>query len=817
MDGKTVRETVTSTGRELVNLKSVAKLVPVAIALGGAYGCVNPVSGQQTSPEATPTANTLINVEILRTKEPTAVPNPELIVPALDFQQAATDGKLVYMKLDANNQPVGAQTGDLGDVISGNFDTPKKNIPQSVVEQIALPSAQSVIVIKMGEKNLPIKMVRVPTTRGVDKVILFGKFDGGWKQILLADGDQGLNISSGKDGVIVDGMNRLNLAFDSQTNPTFQALLALNNPGTTDQFFSALYPNINGGKLELIYREQGNVIRGNLPEGLFEIKNSTGATKILASMAADLATPAAPTAPSPTPTNEPLPMETPGKTAGYYFPEVKEGLPNVPIIPIEVYKKQMMRVEDVAAVRYNPDTKRVQAVNDKGILLAEAAWVEKTMDDGSKQLVWEWGTPFVKTDKGTELRGPTEELKKEAIGPFIGAMKTIGVDLSAEQVGQGLTAKEYVDYYGKPLYVLIYNLVPDPIKSGESMGTQIPIFSTENNGDWNYSIKNLADRAGFKIGAEALRGVFTLMEDQLSQMTITAISLKRMSRDGTFDLSISQGQLEKAIANNQVPTFLHLVYSNPGYLPDWLTKGSFTKEEYIKIFDQFIVGAMTSNRQLANKLAQNNPNYPNGKVTLQYSVVNEAAQSTFWRPKVGSDYVERAFRVAREADPEAVLIYNDYGHELPNLPNANKVFSIVKELKDQGLVDGVGMQMHFLGAPDSPDPNKPITDLEKGIRSQIDRYAKIGVKVYITELDVDLSKIRGTPVEKLKKAFEIYRLITHICADYEMQVSAFGVNSKDSWINELGGKGNLLFEDNQPTASFYGAESGLLAHFDALP
>lgn len=116
-----------------------------------------------------------------------------------------------------------------------------------------------------------------------------------------------------------------------------------------------------------------------------------------------------------------------------------------------------------------------------------------------------------------------------------------------------------------------------------------------------------------------------------------------------------------------------------------------------------------------------------------YDVVNEAVtdqgelRESPWYTIIGPDYMEHAFRFAREADPVAELYYNDYS--LAGKAKRDGTVRLVKELQSKGIrVDGIGMQGHY-------DLTSPGTrELEESIVA----FAKLGVKVHITELDVSV-------------------------------------------------------------------------------
>lgn len=118
-----------------------------------------------------------------------------------------------------------------------------------------------------------------------------------------------------------------------------------------------------------------------------------------------------------------------------------------------------------------------------------------------------------------------------------------------------------------------------------------------------------------------------------------------------------------------------------------------------------------------------------------WDVVNEAIsddpdgslRKSKWREAIGDDFIAKAFEFAHEADPEAELYYNDYS--LTNAAKRATAVRIVKDLKARGLrVDGIGEQGHWLlGQPSLADIEATITDI-----------AAAGLKVHITELDMDV-------------------------------------------------------------------------------
>jgi endo-1,4-beta-xylanase len=92
----------------------------------------------------------------------------------------------------------------------------------------------------------------------------------------------------------------------------------------------------------------------------------------------------------------------------------------------------------------------------------------------------------------------------------------------------------------------------------------------------------------------------------------------------------------------------------------------------------------------------------------------------------GEEYVEKAFRFARKADPSAKLYYNDAFYDREK---RDKIFRFLKMLKSKNVpIDGVGIQCHF-----------GIDGIsQKLLEESIDLFASLGLEIQITELDVSI-------------------------------------------------------------------------------
>lgn len=118
-----------------------------------------------------------------------------------------------------------------------------------------------------------------------------------------------------------------------------------------------------------------------------------------------------------------------------------------------------------------------------------------------------------------------------------------------------------------------------------------------------------------------------------------------------------------------------------------------------------------------------------------WDVVNEVIDNdgsyrpTTWVEGVGDgdELVKNAFRFAAQYAPDAELYYNDFNAWRP--AKRDGIVRMVRMLQREGIrIDGIGMQGHW-------GLNYPKSEY---IEAAIDSFAALGVKVMITELDVDV-------------------------------------------------------------------------------
>jgi len=179
----------------------------------------------------------------------------------------------------------------------------------------------------------------------------------------------------------------------------------------------------------------------------------------------------------------------------------------------------------------------------------------------------------------------------------------------------------------------------------------------------------------------------------------------------------------------------------------------------------------------------------------------------------GEEFVAKAFQYAHEADPGALLFYNDY-NEI-NAVKREKIFKLVKGLKDAGVpIHGVGLQGHWA-------VNEPS---EQQLDSTINRFAELGLKIQITELDISVypkehnARERKTDdndtvftAEKENRQIEMYKMCFRIFRKYKNVISGvtfWNISDRHSWLDNFPVRGRkdypLLFDkDLKPKKAYW--------------
>jgi endo-1,4-beta-xylanase len=319
------------------------------------------------------------------------------------------------------------------------------------------------------------------------------------------------------------------------------------------------------------------------------------------------------------------------------------------------------------------------------------------------------------------------------------------------------------------------------------------------------SLRQSADRAGVLIGTAVRPSQFSeaayvsvLAREYNMIEPEDAMKWWVIRRDpGKFDFRQGDEVVRFAQAHEMKVRGHCLVWGRSN--PDWLTQGHFTPTQLAELVHEHIDELMKHySSQVFAWDVVNEALDENGKVrdSLWYN------QPGIGFAEKGTAYIEQAFRWAHEADPHALLFYNDAeGEGLDRKSDA--IYAMVRDFRNRGVpIDGVGLQLHI---------SQLNADIP-GIAANIARLTALGLQVHITELDVSLAlTAEGELVHKedLQRQAEIYRQVVRACLQSAgcNAIQTWGFTDKYSWVgsSSRGARGGALPFDRgyQPKPAYH--------------
>lgn len=332
--------------------------------------------------------------------------------------------------------------------------------------------------------------------------------------------------------------------------------------------------------------------------------------------------------------------------------------------------------------------------------------------------------------------------------------------------------------------------------------------------------KGLRDAADFPVGSSVRFKEF-LKDEQLMKLhgvnfssftTGSAMKMHRISpTKGTYHFEEADKAVEYTKENNQRLFGHNLIWhsSTPQWVKD-LAEDPKALDQFMKEYIHTYVGRYKG-------------------IVHGWDVLNEGMETvggeyrkTMWYNALGKEYIAKAFRYAHEADPEAILFYNDFNIER-DTAKLHGVIRMIDELKEEGVpITGLGFQMHI--RMDIPDETIAYC-LKKG--------AETGLQIHLSEVDVifnthDDSKGGGiqlyeelTDEMKEQQSEKYYNLVkmyrTIVPKEQQYGITFWGFNDRDTWIKRFFNINDwpcIYDEELKPKPAYYGFKRGLEEQLD---
>ncbi|MGB9845762.1 MAG: endo-1,4-beta-xylanase, partial [Methanothermobacter tenebrarum] len=335
------------------------------------------------------------------------------------------------------------------------------------------------------------------------------------------------------------------------------------------------------------------------------------------------------------------------------------------------------------------------------------------------------------------------------IPQFVNAMRMAGIEITAEQVVQGIMFQTLKDISGKSFVIVTFHIDPDPHMQNEILEGDIPLALGVNEGDrrWQWSsatLRRLSELGGFTFGAflggngEAARfydEIFNLQANHFNLSGIWVGMSSLRSQEESFDpfSTFTRVEIERSNRSGKRILVHPIVWGQD--VPSWVREID-NREQLWSVLREHIA-------TLADFI--NTVNKINPPIVI---VVNEANWHDFWYQRLGREYVLEAFKIAKQSLPNAVLIYNDFDNHTLAGSRYQWTKQVVSSLQSNNLIDGVGVELIIDAA------NPPTSE------NVIQAMKSYGMPVYVTEFNVLMGNVGGSNSQRLRKQAEIYYTMT---------------------------------------------------------
>jgi len=174
-----------------------------------------------------------------------------------------------------------------------------------------------------------------------------------------------------------------------------------------------------------------------------------------------------------------------------------------------------------------------------------------------------------------------------------------------------------------------------------------------------------------------------------------------------------------------------------------------------------------------------------------WDVVNEAIEpeehldngyrNSVWLRSLGADYIDLAFRLARDADPAPPLCLSEYGIEYATATSQRRrdaLLALLQKLRDRNTpIDCLALQSHLEA--------HQILD-HRELTSFLRSVVKLGYRLLITEMDVNDVKVRGSEPERdlavARHAAEYLDIVFSVAPP--LSIATWGLSDRYTWLHQ---------------------------------
>jgi len=411
-----------------------------------------------------------------------------------------------------------------------------------------------------------------------------------------------------------------------------------------------------------------------------------------------------------------------------------------------------------------------QTGEQKSLIVAQP--VLQKDNEGKETWVWQKTVPLaletnlvvpdprVTNPELFDLKNPNTPIPQ-----FVRAMEMAGINVNPQEVVANLEFRQ-IEGKGGEKYVVAYSK-----NTGDEISDNVPLFIRIEEGWREITFRH---QSNIEIGIYfepnnsfwSNQNSINIIARKFSGIVIPYfwhVNFPEQNRND-FSLSNTYENIARQSDAQIIPTAV--VWQNRDFLPRW-----FVQNPNFDSFSQMLASTLNRIPSSASFIPVVNEPYP-----------GDFLSSSLQLPPGYNNYIEYSFRTAREIKPGVPLILNNFDILL-NQPNYQFTYNTASSLKNSGLIDGIGIQLH-IDARNIPSEDSLIRSFSA--------WNELGLPVYLTEVSVDI------PNERQRA--EIFRTIVKAARATDVRSLNLWGAGPASWR----GSQSTIFSDKfQPTPAYY--------------
>ena len=334
------------------------------------------------------------------------------------------------------------------------------------------------------------------------------------------------------------------------------------------------------------------------------------------------------------------------------------------------------------------------------------------------------------------------------------------------------------------------------------------------------SIRELADKAGILIGVRAfLRNDAqkALVEKEFNTSTTTCYPNSINPSPGNHDFETFNNGVNWLYDRKMKPMH-HMLFGPNQYEREWVRQitsvsalDSLLKDRIKYIMEINDNASKVYSWNIVNEALTDKTGYRSEETMVWAKLGYEDDKSGLTGEDKINDkhpvFIRQAFEYAGKF-AKGKLELRDYNIESPGV-KGKAFYQLVRHLQNSGVrIDAVGLQCHF-------DLEGKVLNPE-GLATEIQKYRKIGVEVFLTEVDFGRKKVLWTPELAEKQKQEYKKIVTVALKEGVKQIHFWGLRDDDE--NWRRGENPLLFDENlAPKPAYYGVKEALTDYLKQTP